>query len=49
MAGFRGLLVVFGGFFEAARERKWFNELYLFNLQERKWIKVENKPNCAVS
>ncbi|TDH72428.1 uncharacterized protein CCR75_003282 [Bremia lactucae] len=40
MVVWRNYLVVFGGFYEAARETKWFNDLYLFNLAELKWQKV---------
>lgn len=45
MVVWRNYLVVFGGFYEAARETKWFNDLYLFNLAELKWQKVSYPPH----
>ncbi|KAF1336134.1 Protein containing repeated kelch motif, partial [Globisporangium splendens] len=40
MVVWRNYLVVFGGFYEAARETKWFNDLYLFSFVDMKWKKV---------
>lgn len=48
MVVWRNYLVVFGGFYEAARETKWFNDLYLFNLAELKWQKVTYPPHRQV-
>ncbi|EGZ21878.1 hypothetical protein PHYSODRAFT_491177 [Phytophthora sojae] len=48
MVVWRNYLVVFGGFYEAARETKWFNDLYLFNLAELKWQKVAYPPHRQV-
>ncbi|ETL24800.1 hypothetical protein L916_21258 [Phytophthora nicotianae] len=48
MVVWRNYLVVFGGFYEAARETKWFNDLYLFNLAELKWQKVSYPPHRQV-
>ncbi|KAG7380254.1 kelch domain containing 4 [Phytophthora pseudosyringae] len=45
MVVWRNFLVVFGGFYEAARETKWFNDLFLFNLAELKWQKVSYPPH----
>ncbi|KAE8991388.1 hypothetical protein PR002_g20864 [Phytophthora rubi] len=45
MVAWRNYLVVFGGFYEAARETKWFNDLYLFNLAELKWQKITYPPH----
>ncbi|KAE8909261.1 hypothetical protein PF005_g19087 [Phytophthora fragariae] len=45
MVVWRNYLVVFGGFYEAARETKWFNDLYLFNLAELKWQKITYPPH----
>ena len=33
-------MVVFGGFFEAARETKWYNDVSVFNLQTETWMDV---------
>ncbi|KAI9912616.1 hypothetical protein PsorP6_006206 [Peronosclerospora sorghi] len=48
MVVWRNYLVVFGGFYEAARETRWFNDLYLFNLAELKWQKVTYPPHKQV-
>ncbi|CAH0476097.1 unnamed protein product [Peronospora belbahrii] len=48
MVVWRNYLVVFGGFYEAARETKWFNDLYLFNLAELRWQKVVYPPHRQV-
>ncbi|KAF4318543.1 hypothetical protein JM18_006249 [Phytophthora kernoviae] len=48
MVVWRNYLVVFGGFYEAARETKWFNDLYLFNLAELRWQKVTYPPHRQV-
>lgn len=48
MVVWRNYLVVFGGFYEAARETKWYNDVYLFNFSEMKWRKVTYPPNKAV-
>ncbi|KAH9129334.1 hypothetical protein AeMF1_000620 [Aphanomyces euteiches] len=40
MTVWRNYLVVFGGFYEAARETKWFNDLFLFNFADLKWKKI---------
>lgn len=33
-------MVIFGGFFEAARETKWYNDVHVFNLQTETWMDV---------
>jgi hypothetical protein len=48
MVVWRNYLVVFGGFYEAARETKWYNDLFLFNFAEMKWRKVTYPPLRAV-
>ncbi|GLD96829.1 hypothetical protein PINS_up005512 [Pythium insidiosum] len=48
MVVWRNYLVVFGGFYEAARETKWFNDLYLYNFTEMKWHKVTYPLHKAV-
>ncbi|OQR83764.1 hypothetical protein ACHHYP_14301 [Achlya hypogyna] len=40
MIVWRNYLVVFGGFYEAARETKWFSDLFLFNFADLKWKKI---------
>ncbi|TMW64566.1 hypothetical protein Poli38472_011446 [Pythium oligandrum] len=48
MVVWRNYLVVFGGFYEAARETKWYNDLFLFSFAEMKWHKVTYPPLKAV-
>ena len=31
-------MIVFGGFFEAARETKWYNDVHIFDLQSEVWL-----------
>lgn len=38
MVIWRNQLVLFGGFHEAFRETKWFNDLYMMNFQDLKWV-----------
>ncbi|CAI5739748.1 unnamed protein product [Hyaloperonospora brassicae] len=48
MVVWRNYLVVFGGFYEAARETKWFNDVYLFNLASLQWQKITYPPHRQV-
>jgi len=33
-------MIIFGGFFEAVRETKWYNDVHVFNLQTETWMDV---------
>jgi N-acetylneuraminic acid mutarotase len=33
-------MVIFGGFFEAVRETKWYNDVHVFDLQTETWMDV---------
>jgi Domain of unknown function (DUF4110)/Galactose oxidase, central domain len=33
-------MVLFGGFYEALKETKWFNDIYVFNMQTQTWMDV---------
>ena len=44
----RNYLVLFGGFYEAMRELHWYNDLYLYSIQEERWIQIKYKPNTQV-
>ncbi|CAN0173591.1 unnamed protein product, partial [Laminaria digitata] len=41
MVVWRNQLVLFGGFYEAFRDVKWFNDLYILSFQDMKWRRVE--------
>ena len=40
-------MVVFGGFFEALRETKWYNDVAVFNLQSETWMDVPQSRLAA--
>eukprot|EP01033_Poteriospumella_lacustris_P005367 gene5367-3826_t len=40
MVLWRNYIILFGGFYEAMRDVKWYNDLYFFSLQERRWVAV---------
>eukprot|EP00092_Neocalanus_flemingeri_P094603 GFUD01120303.1.p1 GENE.GFUD01120303.1~~GFUD01120303.1.p1 ORF type:complete len:540 (+),score=191.37 GFUD01120303.1:92-1711(+) len=40
MVVFKKYLIVFGGFHDNLRDCKYFNDLYSFDLEERKWAKL---------
>lgn len=44
MVVWRNCLLLFGGFYEALREVKWYADLYLFSFSEQKWVQVPPKP-----
>eukprot|EP00903_Cladosiphon_okamuranus_P016175 g14926.t1 len=41
MVVWRNQLVLFGGFYEAFRDTKWFNDLYVMSFQDLKWRRIE--------
>ncbi|CAM9122639.1 unnamed protein product, partial [Phaeothamnion confervicola] len=46
MVLWRNCIVLFGGFYEAFRESNWFNDLYILNLQEHTWQRIEIAPTA---
>ena len=36
----KSYMIVFGGFFEALRETKWYNDVHVFNFQTETWMDV---------
>lgn len=44
----RNYIVMFGGFYEAMREVRWYNDLYLYSFQEKRWTLVQYRPNTQV-
>lgn len=48
MVLWRNYIILFGGFYEAMRDVKWYNDLYFFSLQERRWVAVPSpRQNSA--
>ena len=45
MVSWKNFLVVFGGFYEASRGVRWFDDLYFYDLKTEKW----SKPKFASS
>ncbi len=41
MIVWRGFLVMFGGFYEAMRDLKWFNDLFIFSFQGNFYHSIE--------
>lgn len=48
MVVWKSYIILFGGFYEALREVKWFNDLYLYNILEQKWTLIVYKPLDSV-
>jgi len=48
MVVWRGFIVLFGGFYEAMRDVKWYNDLYVFSFQDERWIQIPYKPHAQV-
>ena len=48
MAVWRGYLLLFGGFYEAMREVRWYNDAYIYSFQDRRWALIPQKPNAQV-
>lgn len=46
MVVWRSYLILFGGFYEAMRDVRWFGDLYLFSLAEERWVAMPIKPNA---
>mmetsp|Transcript_5470 Transcript_5470/g.10491 ORF Transcript_5470/g.10491 Transcript_5470/m.10491 type:complete len:608 (-) Transcript_5470:1024-2847(-) len=44
MVVWRNCILLFGGFYEALREVRWYGDLYIFSFTERKWMQVPPKP-----
>lgn len=49
MVVWRNYLILFGGFYEAMREVRWYNDIFFYSFQERKWSSVMYKPHASVS
>eukprot|EP00741_Cyanophora_paradoxa_P017793 tig00021017_g17185.t1 len=43
IAVWKNKLVLFGGFYDTTRDIKYYNDLFLFDLEELRWQKVEEK------
>lgn len=48
MVVWRNYLVLFGGFYEALRDQRWFNDLYLYSFQEERWTLIPCRPSSQL-
>ncbi|KAL9999558.1 putative kelch-type beta propeller [Helianthus debilis subsp. tardiflorus] len=46
MVLYKHKLVVFGGFYDTLREVRYFNDLYVFDLDTFKWQEIKLTPGC---
>ncbi|GMH07996.1 hypothetical protein Nepgr_009836 [Nepenthes gracilis] len=46
MVLYKHKIVVFGGFYDTLREVRYFNDLYVFDLDQFKWQEVMPRPGC---
>jgi N-acetylneuraminic acid mutarotase len=48
MVVWRNYIVLFGGFFDALRDVRWFNDLFFFSFQEETWAQAVYQPHSLV-
>lgn len=48
MVVWRNYIVLFGGFYEAMRDVRWYNDCYLFSLQEERWTQIHFKSHVSI-
>jgi hypothetical protein len=48
MVVWRNYLVLFGGFYEAMRDVRWYNDLFLFSFQDERWTQIQYRPHAQV-
>jgi hypothetical protein len=48
MVVWRGYIVLFGGFYEALREVRWYNDAYLFSFSDSRWTQLQYKPHSQL-
>jgi N-acetylneuraminic acid mutarotase len=44
----RNYIILFGGFYEAMREVRWYNDLYFYSITEHRWIQINYKTNAML-
>jgi len=44
----RNFLILFGGFYEALKDMRWFNDLYIFSFQEMRWCSLSFKSGYSI-
>lgn len=49
MVVWRNYLVLFGGFYEAMREVRWYNDAYVYSFQEKRWTLIPQRANAQVT
>uniref|UniRef100_A0A7N0RII9 DUF4110 domain-containing protein n=1 Tax=Kalanchoe fedtschenkoi TaxID=63787 RepID=A0A7N0RII9_KALFE len=46
MVLYKHKLIVFGGFYDTLREVRYYNDLYVFDLDQYKWQEIKPTPGC---
>lgn len=46
MVLYKHKIIVFGGFYDTLREVRYFNDLFVFDLDQFKWQEVKPRPGC---
>ncbi|GAB2289419.1 hypothetical protein Dimus_023728 [Dionaea muscipula] len=46
MVLYKHKIIVFGGFYDTLREVRYFNDLYVFDLDQFKWQEIKPRPGC---
>lgn len=41
--------MLFGGFYEAMREVRWYNDAYVYSFQEKRWTLIPQRANAQVT
>jgi len=49
MVVWRNYLVLFGGFYEAMREVRWYNDAYVYSFQHMCWTLIPQRANAQVT
>lgn len=48
MVVWRAFIVLFGGFYEAMRDQRWFNDCYVYSFQDQRWSQIPQRPNMQL-
>ncbi|XP_074589336.1 uncharacterized protein LOC141845177 [Curcuma longa] len=46
MVLYKHKIIVFGGFYDTLREVRYYNDLYVFDLDQFKWQEIKPRPGC---
>jgi N-acetylneuraminic acid mutarotase len=46
MVLYKHKIIIFGGFYDTLREVRYYNDLYVFDLDQYKWQEIKPKPGA---